>query len=91
MQYWIYSTVIPAVIILLFVIAFSPLTLKRLTKAIGLSLLPLLFYFLLIYYLEIEDFIDSGWAFYTVLFFFIPYIITAIILAIIVALKKQSQ
>lgn len=80
MGFWIYSTVIPIVIIAAVVLFYRPLNFQRTTKALTITLMPLITYALLIYFLEEENYIDSSWAYWTLVFFFIPYLIVVLIL-----------
>jgi len=80
MMFYIYSGVIPIAIIILVLWFNRPLSFQRITRAATISILPLLIYTLLIYYVEGEDIIDVGWVSYTLTFFFIPYLIGVLIL-----------
>jgi hypothetical protein len=63
MMYWIYSAVLPTAIIVFCMAWYRPLTFANITKSLTVSLIPLLIYILLIYFLETEEWINSGWAF----------------------------
>ena len=80
MGFWMYSTVIPVAIIIVAMLFYRPLNFQKITKALGISLIPLITYTLLVYFLEMENYIDSSWAFQTLIFFFIPYLAVVLIL-----------
>ncbi|RXG11388.1 hypothetical protein DSM03_11725 [Leeuwenhoekiella aestuarii] len=91
MNFYIFSLVIPLIIYGVF------LFLQKLQKGKSflwlrglLRALPYLFlYLFLIYYADKEGFVDSGWAFYTLIFFLPLISIIAVILHFI--LKKRYK
>jgi hypothetical protein len=90
MTYWIYTTIIPFVIIFLSILFYRPLTLNRISKGLLISLVPLIFYITLVYFLEIEEYVDSGWLFYTLLFFFLPYLVLVFFLNILTWIRRKK-
>lgn len=69
-MFYIYTILLPVIILLLnYVLEGKPTTKRRIINYFFKSLLWLIGYALLIYFLEMENYIDSGWAFYTLLFF----------------------
>jgi len=48
-------------------------------------------YALLLYFLEMENFINCGWSFYTILFFLIPFGVIILPLKFYFILKKRSE
>lgn len=79
-MFYIYSGVIPIAIIILVFWFNRPLSFQRITRAATISILPLLIYTLLLYYLDSEHWIDSSWAVPTLFFFFVPYLVVVLIL-----------
>lgn len=90
MIFWIYSTIIPIAILLITILFYPPFSFNRIVKALSIALIPLIIYALLIYFLEMEMYIDSGWAFYSLLFFIIPYSVAVLILNIIVWANRKK-
>jgi hypothetical protein len=89
MEYWIYSAIIPIGIIALTVLIYRPVSIQNIAKAFGLSLIPLVTYALLIYSLEIVGKVNSGWIFYTLMFFFTPYLVMVMVLNLVAFRKKK--
>lgn len=83
MMYWIYSAVFPTAITVFCLALYRPLTFANITKSLTVSLIPLLIYSLMIYFLETEDWINSGWAFYTLFMFYLPYLLVVLILNLV--------
>ncbi|CAG4992210.1 hypothetical protein DYBT9275_00915 [Dyadobacter sp. CECT 9275] len=88
MGYWIFSTVIPIAIIAGLLTIKRPSTIRQVSKALNATVLPLATYILLVYFLEIDRYINSGWALYTLIFFSIPYLVLVIILYVIAIWKN---
>ncbi len=80
MSFWIYSAIVPIGIILVTLLFFRPLNFQRVVAALTKTLIYLVTYTLLVYYLEGEHWIDSSWAVPTLFFFFIPYLVVVLIL-----------
>jgi hypothetical protein len=91
MMFWIYSFIIPIVLLVLILILYRPLTFLRLTKALSVATIPLVMYTLLIYFLESEEYINSGWSFYSLFIFLFPYFAVIILLNIIAKKKYKRQ
>lgn len=72
MMFYIYSGVIPFAIIASLFWIFRPLNFQRVTRALTISIAPLIAYIWLIYFLEMRNYIDAGWVYWTLIFFFIP-------------------
>lgn len=75
MKFYFYSTVIPLAITLIALFSYRPLNYYNITKSLTINLIPLLIYMAIIYFLEMKEYIDVGWVFYTLLFFLIFYIL----------------
>jgi hypothetical protein len=80
MNFYLFSGVIPSAIILASLYFYKPLDFKKATKALTVSLVPLVMYIVLVSFLESIDSLNLGWATYTLVFFFIPYLILVLIL-----------
>lgn len=87
-NFYLYSAAIPIVITALCLWFFKPLNLKNVIKGLTFNSIPILIYLLLLYFLEINEFIDSGWSFYTVLFFYIIYLVIIFVANIILKYWK---
>jgi hypothetical protein len=92
MSFYIYSILVPLIIFMVFVFiqrsrdGSNYLFLRGFLRA-----LPYLFFYLfLLYYLEREGFIDSGWAFYALIFFLLPMALIAIIFHLIFKKKYEK-
>lgn len=80
MTFYLYSAVLPIAIIAALLWFYRPLNFQRVTKALTITIIPLVLYTSLIYFLETGNYIDSGWAYWTLVFFFIPYLVVILIL-----------
>jgi hypothetical protein len=81
-MFYIYTIFVPALILLIGYYLSNP---KRKGKSgyIDLIIKRLPYFFLysfLLYFLEMESYINSGWAFYTILFFLIPVTLIVLLL-----------
>lgn len=73
MVFYFYSVVIPILIYGVFAIMYAKdLKFSLLLKAFIRALPYLYLYLFVLYYLEREDLIETGWAFYTLMFFLVP-------------------
>ena len=90
MDFWTYSAIIPIGIILISIFVYRPLNFQRITKGLTISLIPLVTYTLLVYFLEMENYIDSSWAFFSLIFFFVPYVVTVLILNVVLWNRKRK-
>jgi heme/copper-type cytochrome/quinol oxidase subunit 4 len=88
MEFYLYSIVLPIIIIAIVFWFHRPLKINNISKALIRSFIPLSVYILLVYFLEMENYIDSSWAFYSLIIFFIVYIIISIVLKIVLKQKK---
>jgi len=84
MKFYLYSVILPIIIIAIVFWFYRPLKIENVSKALITAIIPLSIYILLIYFLEMEDYINSSWSLYSLLMFFIPYIIITIILKVVV-------
>ena len=87
---WIFSTVIPILIILIALFVYRPLNFQRIVKALTKTLMPLFTYSLLMYYLETEDYINTSWVTYTVFMLFIPYLVVVLVLNGVVWTRRKK-
>lgn len=87
MNFYLYSAILPLIIIAVVLWFYRPLKIKNISKALLISLIPLSIYMLLIYFLEMENYLNTGWSFYSLMFFAIPYVLISIILMVIA--RKQ--
>lgn len=88
MEFYLYSIVLPIIIIAIVFWFHRPLKINNISKALIRGFIPLSVYILLVYFLEMENYIDSSWAFYSLIIFFIVYIIISIVLKIVLKQKK---
>lgn len=81
-MYYIYVIVFPLVILLLggYLKKEKLNTFGGITSCIFRMLPTLWLYVFFIYFLEMEEYIDIGWVFYTLLFFMLPISIIVIII-----------
>lgn len=86
MGYWIYGAIIPLLAIATTIIIYKSNVTKGLTKIY----LPLVTYMLLIYTLESESYIDSGYAFLTLFMGLFPYTLLVLILNLIAWYKRRK-
>jgi len=89
-MFYIYSIVIPVII---FVLGFyiNKIKLHNFVDYVNVLLktVPYLFtYALLLYFLENENYLSSGWAFYSILFFLIPATLIMIFIKVIKGMMK---
>lgn len=91
MEYWIYSTIIPIVIIAILSVAYRPLNISSISKILRISAILFPIYMLVIYFLEMENYINSGWAFYTLMFFFVPYLLIAIVVNVVTWKREKKS
>ena len=82
-NFYFYSAVIPLLITAICLWFFRPLSFKRIVRGLTINAIPLMFYMLFLYFLEMQEYVKSGWSFYTVLFFYILYLIIVGILNLI--------
>jgi len=69
-MFYIYSILLPALILfIIYFIAGRPRIWSKIVNCLFTSFIVLIVYTLVIYFLEMESYIDSGWAFYSLLFF----------------------
>jgi hypothetical protein len=90
MAFWIYTAIIPIIIIFFSILFYRPLNFNRVSKGLLISLIPLGFYIFLVYFLEMEGYIDSGWLFYSLSFFFLPYLVVVLFLNVLVRIRKKK-
>lgn len=90
MSFYIYSGVIPIAIIAVILWFHKPLDFQNIVKGFTKSLHPLITYMLLVYFLETENHIDSGWAFVTISMFYIPYLAIVLILNLVAWNKRRK-
>jgi heme/copper-type cytochrome/quinol oxidase subunit 4 len=90
-MFYFYTILLPLVILLLnYFVEGKPNTKRKIISYFFKSFLFLIIYTLLIYFLEMENYIDSGWAFYTLLFFLIPFAIIIIPIRLYYYIKKEK-
>jgi hypothetical protein len=85
MGYWIYGAIIPLLAIAIVVVIYKSNVTRGLTKIY----LPLITYMLLIYTLENESYINSGYAFLTLFMGLFPYTLLILILNLIAWYKRR--
>lgn len=89
-MFYVYTLVIPLLIVL-FGIWIKDVKLKEIPSVVNIlfQMIPHLFgYAFLIYFLERESYIDSSWAFCTLIFFLIPVCLTILVLKIFFSMKR---
>jgi len=89
-MFYVYTILIPILILLLSSYITNPRP-KKISDFVNLifKMIPHFFgYAFFLYFLEMEGYIDTGWTFYTVLFYMILISIIVIILKIFFFLKK---
>lgn len=87
MVFYLYSVVLPILIIIIILWFYRPLKMKNVFKALVVSIIPLCIYTLFIYFLEMENYLDTGWSFYSLTFFLIPYGVISIIMLLLLRNK----
>ena len=90
MSFYIYSGVIPIAIIAVILWLQRPLNFQRTIKALTITIVPLVVYMSLVYFLQMGDYIDVGWVLYTLTFFFIPYLAIVLILNLVAWNKRRK-
>jgi hypothetical protein len=92
MSFYFFTIVIPLAMVLFFILRdrdkyrFMRLLLHSVVKSLPYQY----FYLLLLYFLETEDYIESGWVFYSFGFFLIPISVIALVVNFFVK-KRQSS
>lgn len=89
-MFYVYTIIIPILIILLGV-WLKGVKFKEIPSLINIlfQMIPHLFgYAFLIYFLEMEGYINAPWAFYTLIFFLIPVCFIIIILKIFLTTRR---
>ena len=89
-MFYVYTVLIPILILLLGSYIANPRP-KKIPDFVNLifKMIPHFFgYTFFLYFLEMEGYIDTGWTFYTVLFYMIPISIIVIVLKIFYFFKK---
>lgn len=92
MMFYVYTIVVPVLMLLINYSLIKPKP-KVLIEYVGLLLktAPYLFgYAFFLYFLEKENYINTSWTFYTVLFFSIPITLIALLIKIIYWIKKKK-
>lgn len=90
---YVFVVFIPLVILLLGYVfsAAKPNSFPSYIKLI-VKVLPYLFcYGLLLYFLEMENYIDTGWVFYSYTFFMLPVAIIALLLNLLYWVKNKKN
>jgi len=71
-MFYIYSILLPFLILfLLYFIDGKPRIRRKIINYLFKSFIALIVYTLLLYFLEMENYIDSGWAVYSLVFFLV--------------------
>ena len=91
MIFWSYSVIIPVVIIFISIFLYRPFSLNRVARGLLVSLIPLVIYILVIYFLEMEEYIDSGWSFFSLSMFFIPYLLAVLIVNFLARVRRNKM
>lgn len=89
-MFYIYSIVIPVIIIVLG-FYFNKIKLHKFVDYVNVLLktVPYLFtYTLLLYFLEMENYLSSGWGFYSIMFFLIPATSIMVVIKVINGMMK---
>ena len=90
-MFYIYSIVIPFLILIIgYFIENRPRKMKNIIDLLFKVIFVEFAYAFLIYFLEMENHIDSGWSFYSIIFFLIPISIIVLILKIFYFFKKEK-
>lgn len=87
MQFYLFSTVIPLIIVAIYLWRFRPNVLQALWE----TLPPLLGYILIIYVLEKEDVFDLVWVLYTLILFGFVYFVIVIAIRLITWVRKGGE
>lgn len=89
-MFYFYTILLPILILLLvYFIEGKPDSKRKFVNYFFKSFIILIIYGLFLYFLEMENYINSGWAFYTIMFFLIPFGIIIIPLRIYFSFKKE--
>lgn len=91
MMFYVYTLVIP-ILIMLLGIWLKGVKFKEILNLVNIlfQMIPNLFgYAFLIYFLERENYIDSSWAFYTLIFFLIPVSFIILVLKIFFSIRRK--
>lgn len=90
-MFYVYTLVIP-ILIMLLGIWLKGVKFKEILNLVNIlfQMIPHLFgYAFLIYFLERENYIDSSWAFYTLIFFLIPVSFIILVLKIFFSIRRK--
>ena len=90
MEFYIYSAVLPIILIAIVFWFYRPLDFQRIAKATTVTVFPLAAYISLVYFLQMENYIDAGWVYWTLMFFFIPYLALILVLNIMAWSKRRK-
>lgn len=90
MANWIFSTILPLMIVGIALWLQRPLDFQRIVKGLTKTLFPIFTYCLLMYYLESEDKINTSWVTYTVGMFYIPYLAIVLIMNFVAWSKRRK-
>lgn len=88
-MFYLYTIFVPILLLLVNYIFTDPKP-KTLINYVGLFLrtsVYLFAYAFMLYFLETEDYIDTSWAFYSILFFLVPVIIIALLIKVFYWIK----
>jgi len=90
-NFFLFSGVVPIVIIFITLWFYRPFTLKQVAKAFAVSVIPLFGYLLLVVFLEDFESLNLGWSTYTLVFFLIPYVIIVLILNVVAWVTRKGS
>lgn len=90
MLFYIYTIAIPFAIISFYILRQKSFQYIRIVRALTRAIHPLFTYMLLTYFLEMENYMKTAEVFYTLFFFFMPYVIIILIMNIALWVKKKK-
>lgn len=90
-MFYIYTILVPIIIGLIFYYIVKPNKTKKYLNFFITLIVILFVYALLMYFLEMEKIVTSGWVFYSLIFFLIPSFIIVLILKLIFFLIKKNK
>lgn len=91
MLFYLYTIAFPFAIIFFYVIRQKSFQYVKIVRALTHAIHPLFTYMLLTYFLEMENYMKTAEVFYTLFFFFIPYVIIILIMNIVIWIQKKKR
>jgi hypothetical protein len=90
-MYYVYSALMPfSILIIGYYLDGKPNSFSGIVNMLFKILIYLFAYTFLIYYLEMENYINSSWSFYTLIFFLTPISIITVLFKLYYTLRKSK-